>query len=291
MPSPKSAKSNTSQTSPDLSDQPSSPPSPPKKTSSAKAKEPATQRTKLHGSESSATQKRLESGSAPSSKPINVEKVPKDRAIKVDRDLALLKRLGVSEESLDQAPQITPLLKKASGGLKAVLSALRLAQQDEVIKAFLAKYDSLSLSDRERVPWEAVGLSAEIDLNHLLGSAMLALTYQSASVAKIIAVTSQPKITKARVKYGMLAGGEKDRTAIDMANGVLAQRQGPTFIGKAMFGAPGGAQMPEEGEDETETPVVQAPMNPEDQDVDDLFPSPKVMQDKLVAIRNRLLGS
>jgi hypothetical protein len=291
MPSPKNAKSNISPTKQESSGKPESPTSLPKKTSSAKPKELAKQIIQRTGSESSETPKTSGQKNARSSKLINVEKVPRDRAIKVDRDLALLKRLGVSEEILDTAPQITPLLKKATGGLKAVLSALRLAQQDEVIKAFLAKYDSLSPSDRERVPWEAVGLSAEVDLNHLLGSAMLALTYQSASVAKIIAVTSQPKITEARVKYGMLAGGEKDRTAIDMANGVLAQRQGPTFIGKAMFGAPGGAQMPEDGEDETETPVVQAPVNPEDQDVDDLFPSPKVMQDKLVTIRNRLLGS
>ena len=140
--------------------------------------------------------------------------------------------------------------------------------------------------------WEAVGLSAQIDLNHLLGSAMLALTYQSASIAKIIAVTNQPKITKARVKFGLLAGGEKDRTALDMANGVLAQPKGPTFIGKAMFGAPGGgAQMPQEDDDDGTETQAATPVNPEDQDVDALFPSPKLMQDKLTGIRNRLLES
>lgn len=66
------------------------------------------------------------------------------------RSVAALKRLGVSQADLDAAPQISPLLKKADGGLKQVLAAMRFAP-DEVITAFLRKYDSIPLGDRERL--------------------------------------------------------------------------------------------------------------------------------------------
>ena len=97
----------------------------------------------------------------------------------VSRSVGALQRLRVSEEALATAPAITPLLKKAEGGLKQVLAAMRFAP-DEVITAFLRKYDSIPVGDRERLPMEAIALAAGIDIHHLMGSIMMALQAQYA---------------------------------------------------------------------------------------------------------------
>jgi hypothetical protein len=54
-----------------------------------------------------------------------------------------LQRIGVTGAVLANVPRITPLLKRADGGLKTVLAAMRLAAGDETISAFLCRYDAI----------------------------------------------------------------------------------------------------------------------------------------------------
>jgi hypothetical protein len=207
----------------------------------------------------------------------------------VSRSVGALQRLRVSEEALAAAPAITPLLKQASGGLKQVIAAMRFAP-NEVISAFLKKYDAIPSCDRERLPMEAVALAAGVDINHLLGSIMLALQAQAVNTVKIIAMTSHSKITQARVKYGQMAGGDKDRTALDTAMGFLPSPKGPTFIGKAIFGSGRNAMQPQRHDDDMtddedeEPPIAAVESNP---DLDKLFPPANLMQEKLARIRQR----
>jgi hypothetical protein len=206
----------------------------------------------------------------------------------LNRSVAALKRLGVSQADLDAAPQITPLLKKADGGLKRVLAAMRFAP-DEVITTFLRKYDAIPRGDRERAPLEALALAAGINIHQLLGSIMLALQAQSVNMTKIIALTAHPAITRARVKYGQMAGGDKDRAALDTAMGFLPSPKGPTFIGKAIFGTGMNTIRQQRHDDipddeEEERPVTAVESHP---DLDKLFPPANVMQEKLAAIRQR----
>ena len=209
----------------------------------------------------------------------------------MDRAQQALKRLGVDVLALRSAPEITPLLKNAQGGLKAVLGAMRFAADDPSIAAFLEKYDSIPVGDRERVSWEAIALAAGIDLRVFLGSAMLALQSQAVNMVKIIAMTSHPKITRARVKYGLLPSGEKDRTALDTAMGFLPSPKGPTFIGKAIFGS-GKQNINDQGagrgDEDDDGPVVESDDDP---DLDILFPPSTEMQTKLIPSRQRLLES
>ena len=209
----------------------------------------------------------------------------------MDRAQQALKRLGVDVLALRSAPEITPLLKNAQGGLKAVLGAMRFTVDDPSIAAFLEKYDSIPVGDRERVSWEAIALAAGIDLRVFLGSAMLALQSQAVNTVKIIAMTNHPKITAARVKYGLLPSGEKDRTALDTAMGFLPSPKGPTFIGKAVFGSGGGggnspAQVDDNDPDEEDTFIdIQA----ENVDLEKFFPSSNTIQQKLIPIRQKML--
>jgi hypothetical protein len=210
--------------------------------------------------------------------------------------LASLARIGVSVDALNATPQITPLLKRADGGLPQVINAMRLAVQDAVIGPFLRCYDSIPASDRKHLPLEAVALAADVDVTSLLGATMLALERQAQCEVRILAVTSHAKITKARVRYAELPGGHRDRQALDQVLGLLPCPKGPTFIGKAIFGSGRDAmdqqkhqrRYHEDGPDDEES-EDEVPINERDIDLDKLFPPANVMQERLVAIRQRTL--
>lgn len=204
---------------------------------------------------------------------------------KQDRVKEALKRLGVKSEDVENAPEVTPLLKLADGGLKAVISAMRFGSQNETIRLFLDKYDSIPAGDRERLPWEAIILAAELEFDTFTGAAMFAIANFSSNKSKIIIASSHPRVTKARVKYALLPSGEKDRFAIDTMVGALPSPKGPTFIGKAIFG--GTSQTANEKDDDDGTP--QEGLYVDDGTLDNLFPNSSTMQDKLIPIRQKLL--
>jgi hypothetical protein len=209
--------------------------------------------------------------------------------------LAALERIGVTPEQLAAAPKITPLLKQAQGGLKQIVDAMRFAP-DDVIQAFLRRYDTLDRADHADLCWEAIALAAGVPVSALLGSIMVSLQQQSVSMVKMIALTGHPAITRARLKYGQMPSGERDRTAFDQALGLLPNPKGPTFIGKAIFGSSQDAMrqqkqlrrrndddMPDDDED---MPIA---VRESDIDLDKLFPPANATQEKLVAIRQRIL--
>lgn len=164
---------------------------------------------------------------------------------------------------------------------------MRFAPNDESIRDFLAKYDSIPSGDRERMPWEAIALSVGIDMNTFLGAVMFALQNHSVNTVKLIAVTSHPKITEARVRFAQLPSGEKDRFALDTAMGFLPSPKGPTFIGKAIFGGASQAVSGSDKDDDDDTPT--GGIYVDDGDLDNLFPPSSAMQEKLIPIRQKLL--
>jgi hypothetical protein len=265
-----------------------------KRTKPKKTKGESTSQNPLPTGSTSETQKNHGesengSGTEPIQNPQNSLPQPRPMPVPspiVDRKVEALRRLRVKSEELEKVPQISPTLSQAEGGLPRVLDAMRFASQDEVISAFLKKYDSIPSGDREVLPWEAIAISAGVNMSHLLGSAMLALTQHAANISRIIAVTNHPSITKKRVEYGLLPSGEKDRYALDVMVGAMPSAKGPTFIGKAVFGAPGGSSKDKDDDDEPSDATAVFGM---DDDLDKLFPSPSAMQDKLVPIRQRLL--
>jgi len=200
-----------------------------------------------------------------------------------DRVAEALRRLRVKPEELEAVPQITPLLQKADGGMKQVIMAMRFSP-DEIISTYLKKYDAIPLGDRNALPMEAVAVAAKINPSHLLGSIMVALQAQSVNAVKIIAVTSHPKITQARVIYGQHPLGERDRAALDTAMGFLPSPKGPTFIQKAIFGSGKSTMDAQRGEDDEQD-------DSDGPDLDKLFPPANLMQEKLNPIRQRRLTS
>jgi len=204
------------------------------------------------------------------------------------RTLQALKRLKVKPESLIASPPLTPMLKTTvKGGLKAALDAMRFATDDTEIKAFLKVYDKVPIGDRECLSWEAMSIAAKVNIKHLLGAIQLAVQTHCWNRSRFIAVSNHPDVTKSRVKYAKMAGGEKDRTALDIALGIMQSPKGPTFIGTQQVAVfRGGGQGKAKDEDDGKTVDAEYTTN---NDFDDLFPPPTDIQDKLIPIRQRLL--
>jgi hypothetical protein len=206
-----------------------------------------------------------------------------------DEKRAALQRLGVTPRELEKAFPISSLLKYADGGMPQVISAMRMSD-DPLIVQFLAKFDAVSVHDRRRLPLEAIALSAGVNVNHLLGCAVLALQAQAISIVKIMAMTSHPKIVASRIRFGQLPQGDRDRQALDQAMGFLPSPKGPTFIGKAIFGSGRSAmdaQRLGNGPDDDDEGEV--PMADDEVDLDRIFPPANRMQERLAAIRQKML--
>jgi hypothetical protein len=179
------------------------------------------------------------------------------------------------------------LKTSVKGGLKTALDAMRFAMDDPEIKAFLKVYDKVPIGDRERLTWEAMAIAARVNPKHLLGSIQLAIQTHCWNRSRFIAVSNHPDVTEKRVKFAKTAGGEKDRTALDIALGILQSPKGPTFIGKQVAVFSGGEQAISKDEDDGK--IIDASTSTDE--FDQLFPAPTEIQEKLVPIRQRLLQS
>lgn len=173
------------------------------------------------------------------------------------------------------------------GGQKAVLEAIRFSPDSPEINAFLKVYDDLPKGDRERLPWEAIAISAEINPTHLLGAIHFAIQKHSANRAKFIIGMGHPLSVAARVKYAQLPSGEKDRTALDIMAGAQPQKKGLTIINKNSFGG----SSSEEDDDDEDDNTIQGEVFTTEHDLDGLFPPSASMQEKIVKVRQKFLPS
>jgi hypothetical protein len=196
-----------------------------------------------------------------------------------DRKREALRRLGVTAEQLRTAPDLSSMFKQAHGGLTGTLKAMRSSESPSV-RAFLQKYDAIPVRDRKSLSWEAIGLAAEIDFDALTGGIVLALQARSVTEVKIIALSHHPEVMRKRIEYAKLAGGVRDRDAIDTGLRFLPTNKGNTFIFN-----PAGGTKDDDGDDEQPEPVIDA----RESDLDHLFPDLKRTQEALVPVSSRMI--
>lgn len=108
------------------------------------------------------------------------------------------KRLGITPEDMVGVPQITHLLKNASGGIPACIEALRGDDSEDAL-IFIAKWDAITESDRARLTIEEICVAAEIGTRALVGAVTVALMQQSQDATKIMVLTSQPRVVQATI--------------------------------------------------------------------------------------------
>jgi len=70
---------------------------------------------------------------------------------------------------------------------------------------------------RENLRWEAIALAAGLDLEHLLGAALLA----QRELGKNIAVSHHLEVLERRIEYAKLPNGWRDRDSLDKFLGLL----------------------------------------------------------------------
>jgi hypothetical protein len=217
-------------------------------------------------------------------KPKSLMPVPKLSALE-SRTLQALKRLKVKPEAFQSLPQITPMLKKSlKGGLRTALEAMRFTTNDEVVADFLKVYDKIPIGDRDRLPWEAIMIKAKVNPIYLLGAIQMAVQTYSWNKSRFLAVSSHPEITKNRIKFAKMAGGVKDREALDIVNGFLQSPRGATVnINQQVATFPGGKS--KDGED-----VVNSQSVYQGDDVEErLFGGDDILDGKIIKIKQRLL--
>ena len=211
-----------------------------------------------------------------------------------DRVEQALKRLGVKPEQLVGIPPLSAQIKedmKDLGGQKAVLNAIRFSPEKPEIAAFLAAYDNLPKGDKERLPWEAIAVSAGINIDHLTGAITNAVYKHSANRSRFIIGMGHPLSVAARVKYAQLPSGEKDRTALDIMLGAMPQKKGMTIINK-MGGSYSSDKDDDDEDDDGEIVEGESFIVPDHinmAQLDASFPDATLIQEKIVKIRNKLL--
>lgn len=204
----------------------------------------------------------------------NVREKPKPLA----RRDAALKRLGVTEDQVLKAGNISSLLKHGKGGLTGALEAMRLSPDLSIIR-FLDKYDLIPMRDRESLPWEAIAIAAGVDLAQLLGSVIMAIQAHSNNAVKIIALSNHPDITRKRVEFAQLPGGVQDRTALDTALRFLPTVKGSTIV----FNQTPAKPDPDDGGSAPLT--IQPADDGRGEDLDHLFPALAKTQATLIPTR------
>jgi len=218
------------------------------------------------------------STSGPNSDPanetsLNVPKLPRPCGkAGLTRKQAALDRLKVSESKLARTTPITKILKEIPGGKRLAFEAMQLSE-DPLITEFLDRYFRIPDRDRICLPIEAVALAAKINPKHLLGEILMAMREHSATSVKVIALSEHPDVMRSSVENAKLPGGYRDREMVHTMLGALS-KQGPTFINKFFAGKA------DDSDDKNE---------PEQDDPNFLFPDASEIQEKLQAMRQRLL--
>lgn len=192
------------------------------------------------------------------------------------------KEPGWIAEALRKTPDISEIIKYNLGGKTGALRAMRFSNNPN-IQEFLEVYDDMPEREHDRLSWEAIVIAAGLDATAFLGAAMLAIQAVSANQSRLIMVSNHPDIVQKRVEYARLAGGHRDRDAIDVALGALPQpKGGNTFIINPL------QQGGDEDEEEEEAPLqanggaaVPELDDKREEDLDHIFPDLKSTQLKI----------
>lgn len=159
-------------------------------------------------------------------------------------------------------PIITPMLKSVEGGLRAILTALRMHDDDDA-KAFLEVYDSLSKTDRARLRIEDITFASGVGSLRLAEVAQTAMFLYGQMKTKMLLSSAMPKVMRSTIKA---ATDEVPITAIkDGAEVVVGHSNGDTKAMEmfhkmsGMMPLPKGAQIAIQnnfGQNESDKPVL-----------------------------------
>jgi hypothetical protein len=129
-------------------------------------------------------------------------------------------RLGVTEQDVSQLPVITHILNELPGKAKKAVEFLRGSSEPEARK-WLAVYDSLPVSSRGLIPFEAYCLAANLTTKRVLELITGACFEQSGAVSALIAKSEHPAVVKATVRAAKKPDGDADRKMLHLHEGFV----------------------------------------------------------------------
>lgn len=113
-------------------------------------------------------------------------------------------------------------------GIEVAIDTMRFSQEP-CIQKFLATYDSIPQADRDTLPFEAIVLKSQVNVNELLGAT--AITYQilQSNKSALAAMRAHPEIVERTIYWGKQEKGAEDRRMLHQATRFLPTPKGQTF--------------------------------------------------------------
>lgn len=215
--------------------------------------------------------------------PEKKRRVPKP----VDRKGDAIRRLDLTAIEIERVPKITEILKSSFKSVAKAIEAIRFSNETAAIE-FLAVYDAVPVGDMKYLSIEAVCAKAKINPLTLLGAATYSARAIRGHESALIAVNAFPDVVRNMVKYAELPGGDRDRKMLAESQviGFLPTPKGGTFnvnLGSAANGPSGSV-----GYINPEKPSH--PVEPEDENFNELFPNVMQNQEKWAENRRALLA-
>lgn len=125
-----------------------------------------------------------------------------------DKHAEALARHGVTAEQVKGLRQITPILSRVDGGIKACVDVIR---GDPRATSFIEKWDGMSATDRTLLSVEEICVIAGITPKHLIELVTGNMIEQSDDASMLMVAAAKPAIVGRMIKEAKTALGEADR--------------------------------------------------------------------------------
>lgn len=132
---------------------------------------------------------------------------------KLTRVQEAYERLGITKEEMNAAPRITHILRELPGKLDRAIEFLRGSGEPDARK-WLGVYDSVPVSYRKLLPFEAYCVAAGTTTRRMLEVVTGACFEQSDAVAALLSKTAKPAILQRSIKLAQKPKQWEDRKMI-----------------------------------------------------------------------------
>lgn len=137
-----------------------------------------------------------------------------------------LHKLGISQKTWEESPEITPIIWRTMGNQKQAVDMLRFSD-DHDCKKFLKVYRELTKDEQERLPLEIPCLAAGVSPSHILGQIILNARDVSRMESALVLVTKNAEVLSSTAAFGIaLPNNVRDREMILKATKTLPTPQG-----------------------------------------------------------------
>ena len=138
----------------------------------------------------------------------------------LDRNEEARRRLGLEKGAMDGVPSVTARIVRGAGSVDLAIEALR-GDDSEDAQSFIAKYDSISASDRTRLKLEEIFTAADLTARRFVEVVTGALMQQSGDITKMMVAVAQPEVTQATIH-----AATREVPVLDLEGNLLGYRPG-----------------------------------------------------------------